>query len=85
MNIIYKYTFDIDDEINLSMPADAKILHVDVQHGSPTIWALVNPDYLNINRKFYIRGTGHDVSPLLSYIKTFYMGSFVWHLFQDSF
>jgi hypothetical protein len=42
VKVIYKYTLEVTDEQEVKMPANAQILCVQVQHGRPTLWALVD-------------------------------------------
>lgn len=75
MRRVYKYGLRIDDDVVLTLPRGAEILHVDVQarytvtvEGSPTIahedafvWALVDPAADTVERQFRLAGTGHDL------------------------
>jgi hypothetical protein len=83
-SVIYKYPFEISDEVRLDMPIDAKILCVEVQAGVPMMWALVNPRAVNTTRRFRVIGTGHlfDTSYLV-YVTTFQQPPFVWHVFEE--
>ena len=85
---IWKYQLKLTDGQNISMPKGAEILTVQVQDGSPCLWALVDPKAETEARFIEIFGTG---SPILSdmgvsreYISTFQMreGSFVFHAFE---
>lgn len=85
--IIFKYTFEVDPEVEIEMPKGAHILTVQVQHGYPTIWAIVDPEQPKEIRHLRLFGTGHplDIDPAASrYIGTFQldMGNFVGHLFE---
>ena len=67
------------------MPAGAEILHVEVQHGVPCLWALVETDRELVQRAFRIFGTGHRIDvPVRKHVASFLMhdGSLVWHLFE---
>jgi hypothetical protein len=72
--------------IEIEMPRGAHVLCVQVQHGSPKIWALIDEDAPMENRRFALRGTGHAAEGLtvLGYIGTFQMhnGNLVFHLFS---
>ena len=70
MRAIWKFPFEINDEVEIEMPGGARILHVDVQlvaDGTqesfevPAIWALVNPENEKRTYKFIVFGTGHPV------------------------
>ena len=67
------------------MPRDAEVLCVQLQHGVPTIWALVDTDQKTLRpRKFDAFYTGEEVhnGP---YIGTLQMGggNLVLHIFED--
>jgi hypothetical protein len=81
---IYKYPISVNDEIVIKMPKDAKVLTVQMQKSEPCIWALVDPDKEEIERRFYLYGTGMTVTHSESYIGTFQMlnGGLVFHLFE---
>jgi hypothetical protein len=78
--VIYKY------EVNngpIQMPKGAEILTVQMQHGKPMLWALVDIDHSNESRAIVIIGTGHDFDfPDYKYIATFQDGAYVWHVFE---
>lgn len=84
MKTIWKYTFEITDDVTIAMPSDSKILHVECQRGDPTMWVLVNPDSKRVVRKFRIFGTGHPIaeSEKLEFVGTFQQPPFVWHMFE---
>ena len=87
MPTIYKYPLNMDDVIKVQMPEGAKVLTVQMQGGSPYIWAGVDPDAPKVERRFRMYGTGHPIDPNLSleYINTFQMhgGALIFHLFED--
>lgn len=88
MLTIYKHQIDapLGEHFNLPIPATAKILDVQVQHGVPVLWALIDIDHdIGNGRDFIIFGTGDKVSPVeCKYVGTFQTikGVFVWHLFE---
>lgn len=85
MRAVWKYPFPIADEFTTTMPANARILHVDEQHGSGTMWALCRPEVAKVKRRFRIYGTGHPIpDDPLEYVGTFIAadGYLVWHLFE---
>lgn len=92
MKTIHKWTFQITDSFSLMMPEDASILHVAKQHHEmydygAEVWALVDTDKPMVERKFQLRGTGHDADGLdpANHVGTFLMarGSLVFHLFEE--
>ena len=78
MRTIWKY--EIKPQIE--MPEGSEIIHVENQNGVPTLWALVCPNALPVQRSFSIRGTGHPVDSILHHLKSWQDGQFVWHLFE---
>ena len=81
---IWKYPFEIKDDLTIEMPAGAEILSVQVQHGEPCIWVLVDPSNKWDVRHFMVRGTGHSVDFDGRFIGTIQImgGSLVFHLFE---
>ena len=86
MNSIHKYPVEVGDEIAVSMPIGATILHLDMQLGVPCIWALVDTSVPLVIRRFRWRGTGHDCEGIAAedHVGTIMMhsGRLVFHLFQ---
>lgn len=56
---IWKFTLDLVDEQQVSLPKDAEILSVQVQNGNICLWALVDPEAEKETRYFEIFRTGH--------------------------
>jgi hypothetical protein len=88
MKTIWKFQVPVQDEITVDMPVGAKILTVQMQAGSPCIWALVDADAPVQPRHFAWRGTGHDAGglALLKYVGTVSIlgGGLIFHLFDRS-
>jgi hypothetical protein len=90
MKTVWKYPVTIGDEFTLEMPLAAKVLTVQVQHGAPYLWALVDPANVDAmrTRRFRLAGTGHPIEDTdgLKYVGTFQMfgGSLVWHVFEEN-
>lgn len=85
---IYKYEIELQDDFEIQMPGKkAEVLDVQVQHGTPFIWALVNPGATKETYRFRLRGTGHDATSIIGwyYIGTFQIdgGDLVFHLFSE--
>ena len=79
-NIIYKYEIDTI----VVMPKGAEILSVQMQHGKPHLWAIVNDNNELEERIFNIVGTGWEMDfSNNKYIDTFQDGSLVWHVFEE--
>lgn len=86
MRTVYKYPLlPIGDNIVLSLPAGATVLSVQVQHGEPCVWALVDTDAPLVKRSFRLAGTGHPLpNAPLAHLGTFQLegGSLVFHLLE---
>lgn len=70
------------------MPANAKILHVDVQNEVPCIWAEIDTiETQKVERRFHIFGTGHKMPAkvALDHLGTFLIdhGRFVFHVYEE--
>jgi hypothetical protein len=86
MIAVWKFPFPVNDALELEMPADSKILSVQVQNDTPCLWALVDSTRERQTRKFRIYGTGHPCfSEVEQFIATFQMldGGLVFHLFEE--
>jgi hypothetical protein len=85
MKTIWKYPVGFYGPNHISLPADAKILHVDrrdhISH-AVAFWAEVNPSIPSEIRSFQVVGTGHQISPNMEHIGTTIDGSYVWHLYE---
>lgn len=91
MRRVYKYGIRIEDDIVLTLPRGAEILHVDVQRNPADepedafVWALVDPSAEQVDRRFRLAGTGHGLpDDDLTHIGSFLMmgGALVFHLFE---
>ena len=89
MKVIYKYKID-SDLVHILMPKDAEVLTCQMQDGTPTIWAMVDPKNEKENRVFEMINTGGSIHEIngheRKYINTFQMcnGTLVFHLFELS-
>ncbi len=75
-----------DDVVTLMMPRGAVVLSVQVQHETPCVWALVDPEAPKVPRRFRWAGTGHplDLRGFWKFVGTFQLhgGDLVFHLFD---
>lgn len=78
MKTIHKYTLTPF----ILMPKGAEILHIAHQEGLLTIWALVNPEKEEEERKFRIAGTGWNIFDNEKHLSTYQDGELVWHVFE---
>ncbi len=84
MRRVYKYPFDVTGHIEIVAPEGMIPLRVLIQHGSPCLWALVDPSKPPRTHHFRLAGTGHDIEEEnLRFVDTFLMsgGALVWHVF----
>lgn len=83
MKTIYKYPLPGPTTV-LEMPKRAKILHVHTQEGVPTLWALVDTEsYQTEKRTFIWIGTGLQFNLYDGeYIGTVHAAPFVWHIHE---
>ena len=88
MRAIYKYLIPVQNEFEIPMPVSSEVLAVQVQHGVPCIWCLLNPGNATKNRKFRIYPTGFEIPDkyidAMRYVGTFQLeeGDFIGHLFE---
>ena len=84
MKTVYKYDVAMNDTSAIQMPAGAELLHVDVQHGSPKLWALVDTEAPLELREFHMAGTGWPADGFGKHVGTFTLqgGALVFHLFE---
>ena len=61
MKQIWKWRLDSMEMIYLDMPEDAEILDVQVQGGTPCIWAICSPGSPVRTRKLALYGTGEPI------------------------
>lgn len=89
MHTIWKFPLEVDDSQTITMPKGARILAVQVQHGRPCLWALVDANE-DVRETVEIRthGTGHRIpegdARSYEYIATYQLqsGAFVFHAFR---
>ena len=90
MKTICKYEIDIQkaDWQTIKMPTGAELLSVQVQHGTPVLWAAVDTELEHEDRNFEIFGTGIEMHAnngvSRRFVGTFQMheGHLVLHLFE---
>jgi hypothetical protein len=86
--VVWKYPLELKDEQIIEMPANARMLCVQMQGETPSLWVLVDPYKAHESRKILIAGTGHEREALagfLTYIGSFQMmgGQLVYHVFES--
>jgi hypothetical protein len=86
--MIYKYPLELTDSQELFLPKDGLILSVQIQRNQIMLWALVDSNVKDHERRIIrIYGTGQEHIPAseLRFIATVQMnnGQFVWHVFEE--
>lgn len=84
---IFKYRLDLDVRSQtVTLPAFARILSVQVQHGEAQLWAMVQPSAAKVTRAFEIYVTGATVERPedLFHLATLQLhgGSIIVHVFE---
>jgi hypothetical protein len=83
MKTIYKYPLQLADGAQeVKMPKGAHLVHVDLQHGDPTLWAEVDTEAASEVRLFQVHGTGHPIKHDGNYVGTAVGVPFVWHVYE---
>jgi len=80
--VIFKYPLKTMVSI-IEIPASAKILCVQMQHGVATIWVQLAKDDPTTKRSFAFVGTGSELpSQCKTYIGTIQDDGYVWHIYE---
>lgn len=82
---IWKFPLPVEDVVDIKMPAGAELLCVQLQNGSPCLWAKVDVKSTPTARRFYVVGTGHPMPvKAKNYVGTFQLsgGQLVFHVFE---
>lgn len=94
---VWKYPLPVDDtadHFTVDLPAQfAELLTVQVQNGTPCLWAMVEPSAPKQTWHFHWVGTGHDIPEPVEhtdgrvYLGTvqLYDGALVLHLFHSGY
>jgi hypothetical protein len=83
--MIHKYPLQYAADQDVTMPAHAEILDVQLQGNELQLWARVSTMNTPVKRRILMRGTGHEVPAPgeAKYISTVQEGRFVWHFFDE--
>ena len=82
MKTIWKFPFEIASFIEVEMPNNPEMLHVELQGWQPCLWAIVDPDNEKRVFSFLLIGTGHPLPDnAAKHVGTFQQKQFVWHMF----
>lgn len=87
MKTIWKFPLERKDGQLVYMPNGSQLLTVQNQNGTPTLWAIVDPEKAKAGRQIICVGTGHPLSETMAQGK--YLGTtqdggglLVWHWFS---
>lgn len=86
MKRIFKYPVLIEDEFSIEMPYGSRPIAVQLQFGTPVVWAVVDDLQPPCLHEFRVIGTGNPIEESLNFwrhVGTFQTdgGGLVWHLF----
>lgn len=84
--IIFEYTLDVVERQSIKTHTGAEALSLQLQHGKPTLWCMVDTRCVKCDRLIKMCVTGHeDPFPIRDlhkeYIGTIQLNGFVWHYF----
>jgi hypothetical protein len=72
-------------ELSIPQPGNIVLVGADPAAGNPAIWVEVyGADSVTVDRKFYIRGTGHTVDIDDVHVGSYIDGPHVWHVWERS-
>lgn len=85
MKTIWKFELEVVGTQIIEMPANAKILSLQIQHNILCIWALVDKHADRVKVEFTTYGTGHDVYHSDGYVGSYQLdgGTLVFHVFRQ--
>lgn len=87
MRKIYKYNFDIIQNVTINHPKGGLMTHIgiDASNGRPAIWIAFDEENEHdlVSLPLTIVGTGTPVSKDLEFLATIQDGIFVWHIFTN--
>ena len=82
---IWKY--DLSPRTQVLLPPDAAVLTVQMQHGEPQMWVLLDPNAMCVRRTFVAYGTADDLPSSVyreHYCGTFERDGLVFHVFEET-
>lgn len=85
MKTIWKYKIEPPFSV-ITMPRDAEVISLQIQNGAPYLWAVVETNNPTIERVFKTFCTGEpivDFDGLKSFIGTYQLNGYVFHVFED--
>lgn len=86
--VVYKYPLDALGPNKVTLPMDARIVHVGIQGEDVCLWAEhhTETDKISVTheRTFDIYGTGWGIPETAEHIGTVMRGPYVWHVYEVS-
>lgn len=86
MRTVWKYEIPMHGvaQFELLIPVPAKVVHVEMQGITPTMWIELNPESPSFPKHFSIVGTGHQIPVNAAHVGSWQMegGRFVFHLYE---
>ena len=82
---VWKYTIDIQDKVEFTMPAGSTVIHVAPCGTSPMaidLWFDADPARDLEWRTFHVHGTGHPIAIDSWHVGSVIMHPFVWHVYE---
>ena len=91
MKKVFNYKLPLGNQRSVEMPVGAEILHMDMQAGEPTMWAMIDSGSAIEERRFHVIGTGWDIPGHTVYRGTIVdprgaeglPNGFVWHVWEE--
>ncbi len=81
--VIWKFPLELVAEQDVEMPEDGRVLTIQTQGETLTLWALVDQTNKLAKRRIRLHGTGHPFAGHQGvYLATVQNGPFVWHFFD---
>ena len=85
MITVYKFAFGANQsELALSIPLNAKPVHVAVQNRRITMWFELDTEEEKVDRHFKVVPTGAEVPEQGTHIQSILDGEFVWHIYEEA-
>lgn len=85
--MIWKFLLEVTESQIVNMPTGARLLSVQLQFGSPMLWAMVDPLAQMEPRSIVTLGTGNPFSGIVGgYLGTYQLsgGALVFHVFEGT-
>lgn len=86
MKVVWKFALELEEGVQeIDMPMWSDVVHVAMQHGKPTVWAVVTNPEPKTRRQFIVAPTGSELmeAEQLAYLGAAFDGPFVWHVFGE--